>query len=45
MEKLTTREAAAHVLRGRRRGMTVPEIAELAIPLTSLAGRARSVRW
>ena len=38
-EKLTTRAAIEHVMKGRRKPMSVPEIAELAIPLTALKGR------
>jgi hypothetical protein len=38
-EKLTTRAAIEHVLKGKRRPMTVPAIFEEAMPLTALAGK------
>ena len=38
-EKLTTRAAIEHVLTGKRKPMSVPEIAEAGLPLTGLTGK------
>jgi hypothetical protein len=38
-EKLTTRAGIEQVLTGKRKPMTVPEIAEAALPLTGFAGK------
>jgi hypothetical protein len=38
-EKLTTRAAIEHVLRGKRKPMTVSAIFDEAMPLTALAGK------
>jgi hypothetical protein len=37
--KLTTKQAIEKVLAGRRKAMTVAEIADAAIPMTNLAGK------
>ena len=39
MEKLSTRAAIEHVLRNRRKPLSVGEITELALPLTALEGK------
>ncbi len=38
-EKLTTKAAIEQVMSGKRKAMTVAEIAEAAIPLTALKGK------
>ena len=38
-ENLTTRAAIEHVLTGKRKPMSVPEIAEAGLPLTRLKGK------